>query len=103
MAGADKTSETSLWEKVMQFVSFWLSVLVLITGGLWLYFRSEIEADTEDFIPWAWGKVTGDSLGIFLAALFCSCLQSPSTRSSLRNHPNSQGEVLERAWGGGVG
>jgi len=53
MTGEDKTSETSLWEKVMQFVSFWLSVLVLITGGLWLYFRSEIEADTEDFIPWA--------------------------------------------------
>ena len=53
MTGEDKTTETSLWEKVMQFVSFWLSVLVLITGGLWFYFRSEIEADTEDFIPWA--------------------------------------------------
>ena len=65
MTDENKTSETSLWEKVMQFVSFWLSVLVLITGGLWLYFRSEIEADTEGFIPWAWGKVTGDSLGIF--------------------------------------
>ena len=65
MTDENKTPETSFWEKVMQFVSFWLSVLVLITGGLWLYFRSEIEADTEDFIPWAWGKVTGDSLGIF--------------------------------------
>ena len=69
MTDENKTSETSLWEKVMQFVSFWLSVLILITGGLWLYFRSEIEADTEDFIPWAWGKVTGDSLGIFFGCV----------------------------------
>ncbi len=69
MTDENKTSETSLWEKVMQFVSFWLSVLVLITGGLWLYFRSEIEADTEGFIPWAWGKVTGDSLGIFFGGV----------------------------------
>ena len=69
MTDENKTSETSLWEKVMQFVSFWLSVLVLIAGGLWLYFRSEIEADTEDFIPWAWGKVTGDSLGIFFGGV----------------------------------
>ena len=69
MDGEDKTPETSLWEKVMQFVSFWLSVLVLITGGLWLYFRSEIQADTEDFIPWTWEKVTGDSLGIFFGCV----------------------------------
>ena len=69
MTGEDKTSETSLWEKVMQFVSFWLSVLVLIAGGLWLYFHLEIEAGTEDFIPWAWEKMAGDSLGIFFGGV----------------------------------
>ena len=58
-------------QRLLSFGAFWLSAVVLIGGGLAVFYQAEVQGPWEECGAWAWGKATGDTLGLFFTGVVC--------------------------------
>ena len=65
----ESSAEARVGQWLLSFGAFWLSVLVLIGGGLLLFYQVEVKGPWESFGFWAWEVATGDTLGLFFTGM----------------------------------
>tara|TARA_Y100000994_G_scaffold77101_1_gene63654 strand:+ start:299 stop:565 length:267 start_codon:yes stop_codon:yes gene_type:complete len=70
----------SMGQRLLSFGAFWLSVLILIGGGLAVYHRSKVGGELNEFPDWLRALMVTDSVGQFfvgvLAVIFVTTLWS---------------------------